>query len=261
MQTMSGGARLGQLSEIIGRAAATGGQLSLAEIYSQASWSPVGMQPVACEIVDRSRLLRRATVGVLLVVSLVGCNSATGSSSSPTTTAPGVATNSGRQPGVTSGSTAPGSGQRLNVVHAPRRVFDDAHLLAGKCHVRQTADGPLPDPTCTPGAIDPAVNQSNIKTTICTPGYTATVRPPAADTDNWKRVTEGAYGVTSGEYDHLVPLELGGANATSNLWVEPGPIPNPKDKVENRLRSEVCAGHITLAAAQQAIANNWTTAP
>ncbi|MCW2898087.1 MAG: hypothetical protein JWO67_352, partial [Streptosporangiaceae bacterium] len=70
----------------------------------------------------------------------------------------------------------------LNVVHAPRRVFDDAHLQAGQCHVRQAAAGPLPDPACTPGAIDPAVNQSNIKSTICSPGYTGTVRPPPTPT-------------------------------------------------------------------------------
>lgn len=159
-------------------------------------------------------------------------------------------------------TTATGLSRRLNVVHAPRRVFDDVHLQVGECHVRQAAGGPLPDPTCTPGAIDPAVTQSNIRTTICTPGYTATVRPPAADTDKWKRATESAYSLgRSSEYDHLVPLELGGANATSNLWVEPGSIPNPKDKVESRLHREVCAGQITLAAAQQAIATNWTTAP
>jgi hypothetical protein len=57
-----------------------------------------------------------------------------------------------------------------------------------------------------------------------------------------------------------VPLELGGSNATSNLWLEPGSIPNPKDKVENRLHDQVCAGEISLAAAQQAIATDWTTA-
>ena len=58
-----------------------------------------------------------------------------------------------------------------------------------------------------------------------------------------------------------MPLELGGANATSNLWVQPGPIPNLKDKVENRLRSQVRAGQLTLAEAQQAIATDWTAAP
>ena len=35
------------------------------------------------------------------------------------------------------------------------------------------------------------------------------------------------------EYDHLVPLELGGApNDPRNLWPEPGASPNPKDELE-----------------------------
>src|SRR5258707_1172531 len=60
------------------------------------------------------------------------------------------------------------------------------------------------------------------------------------------------------EYDHLVPLELGGAtNDPHNLWPEQGASPNPKDTVENKLRSEVCDGQISLAAAQREIVNNW----
>lgn len=158
--------------------------------------------------------------------------------------------------------TASAGPARLHVVRAARHVFDDEHLQPGQCHIRQTPAGPLPDPACTPGAIDPVVNQSNIRSTICRPGYTTTVRPSPSETDKWKSVAERAYGVTApGEYDHLVSLELGGTNATSNLWPEPGSIPNPKDTVENRLHKEVCSGQITLAAAQQAIATNWTTAP
>src|SRR5579884_836504 len=38
----------------------------------------------------------------------------------------------------------------------------------GSCHIRTAADGePLPDPTCTPGAIDTAVTDTDIATTIC----------------------------------------------------------------------------------------------
>jgi hypothetical protein len=152
----------------------------------------------------------------------------------------------------------------LHVVHSPDVVTDDEHLTPGKCHARTARGGqPLPDPACTPGAIDPAVTQADIATTICRAGYTSTIRPPASDTDRWKIRTYVFYGLsttTRGEYDHLVPLELGGANATSNLWIEPGSIPNPKDSVENRLRKEVCAGQLTLATAQRAIAGDWTTA-
>ena len=60
---------------------------------------------------------------------------------------------------------------------------------------------------------------------------------------------------------HLVPLELGGAvNDPRNLWPEPGASPNPKDALEDRLRSMVCDGELTLAAARAAIATNWVSA-
>jgi hypothetical protein len=60
------------------------------------------------------------------------------------------------------------------------------------------------------------------------------------------------------EYDHLVPLELGGAtNDPRNLWPEPGASPNPKDAVENELREQVCDGQIPLAQAQREIVTNW----
>ena len=152
----------------------------------------------------------------------------------------------------------------LRLVHSPGVVTDDAHLTPGQCHARTAAGGePLPDPACTPGAIDPAVTQANIATTICRSGYTGRIRPPASVTGRWKIRTFVFYGLDTGargEYDHLVPLELGGSNATSNLWIEQGAIPNPKDTVENRLHDRVCAGELTLAAAQRAIASDWTTA-
>jgi hypothetical protein len=71
-----------------------------------------------------------------------------------------------------------------------------------------------------------------------------------------------AYGdpgpISAYEYDHLVPLELGGAvNDPRNLWPEPGVSPNPKDAVEDALREQVCDGQMTLAQAQRAIASDW----
>jgi hypothetical protein len=79
-------------------------------------------------------------------------------------------------------------------------------------------------------------------------------------------------GSTKTELDHLVPLELAGASDTRNLWPEPdqgSPSQfdpqdrfglNAKDGVENRLHTAVCAGQVSLGAAQQAIASDWTTA-
>jgi hypothetical protein len=136
---------------------------------------------------------------------------------------------------------------------------------AGACHARGTGLYSLPDPRCTPGAIDPAVTQGDIGQTICRSGYTETARPPESVTEIEKRASLRAYGdqrpLHDYEYDHLVPLELGGArNDSRNLWPEPGASPNPKDELEYRLRVRVCERRMSLAAAQQLIARDWVAA-
>jgi hypothetical protein len=124
----------------------------------------------------------------------------------------------------------------------------------------------LPDPRCTPGVINPGVTQANITTTICKSGWTATIRPPASYTNKLKREQITAYGdtdthTTDYEEDHLISLELGGGpDDPRNLWPEPHPSPNPKDKIENDLHRAVCSHRVALAAAQAAIASDWTTA-
>jgi hypothetical protein len=136
----------------------------------------------------------------------------------------------------------------------------------GTCHYRTSANGQvLPDPVCTPGAINPKVTDDTLDNTICRTGYTKSIRPPKAITDAEKQASAAAYGYTgplSGvEFDHLVPLEVGGdPNDPRNLWVEPGASPNPKDGVESKLHQLVCAGTVRLTAAQEAIATDWTTA-
>ena len=126
----------------------------------------------------------------------------------------------------------------------------------------------LPDPICTPGVADPRVTQDNIITTICGSGYTSKVRPSSGYTDALKTQQIKAYGyadtyLADYEEDHLIPLELGGhPTDPKNLWPEPlrGLYPaTKKDGVENSLHTKVCAGLMTLAAAQAAIATNWET--
>ena len=136
----------------------------------------------------------------------------------------------------------------------------------GSCHYGSAATGQtLPDPACTPGAISPKVTEETLDTTICRSGYTKSIRPPKDITAAEKRANAAAYGysgrLSEVEYDHLVPLSLGGdPNDARNLWVEPGASPNPKDEIEIRLAQLVCARTVPLAAAQQAIATDWTTA-
>jgi hypothetical protein len=128
----------------------------------------------------------------------------------------------------------------------------------------------LPDAICTPGVADPRVTQDNILTTICVSGYTTKVRPSSRYTDALKVVQIKAYGyadtkLADYEEDHLIPLELGGhPTDPKNLWPEPlsGAYPaTKKDGVENSLHTKVCAGLMTLAAAQTGIATNWESAP
>ena len=136
----------------------------------------------------------------------------------------------------------------------------------GSCHSIGAGLYSRPDPHCTPGALNPAVTQATIEQTTCRDGWTDTVRPPESITEPEKQASMAAYrdtGPTSTyEYDHLVPLELGGAvNDPRNLWPEPGSSPNPKDAVEDELNREVCDGQLTLPQAQRAIATDWLTAP
>jgi hypothetical protein len=106
------------------------------------------------------------------------------------------------------------------------------------CHAIGSGLYERPDPSCTPGALNPAVTQATIYKTICVAGWTETVRPPESITEQEKAASIAAYGDTGSmgeyEYDHFVPLELGGAtNDRRNLWPEPGASPNPKDAVED----------------------------
>lgn len=127
----------------------------------------------------------------------------------------------------------------------------------------------LPRPDLTPGATDPRVTQEDIHQTICVSGYTATVRPPESVTEPMKKQSILDYGLADQklgdyEYDHLIPLEVGGApQDTKNLWPEPhaGTWNSlVKDKLENKLNQLVCDGQLDLATAQQAVAENWIAA-
>jgi hypothetical protein len=129
-------------------------------------------------------------------------------------------------------------------------------------------DPGLPNPLVTPGALNLAVTQATIFSTICVSGYTRTIRPPESYTNRLKySQLDSGYnyrGDTSAydyEEDHLVPLEVGG-NPTSvkNLWPEPRNVfwnASKKDALENKMHELVCGGSISLRAAQQVFMTNW----
>ena len=128
--------------------------------------------------------------------------------------------------------------------------------LALQVRHRTAAGAVLADPVRTPGVVNPDVTQATIHSTICVPGWTRTVRPPVAYTNDLKARQMRAYGETGPlsayQEDHLISLELGG-NPTDprNLWPEPYPRASAVDQIENELNARVCSGALSLADAQE----------
>jgi hypothetical protein len=203
--------------------------------------------PHGAHLTPAAHVLVVVAAVVSLALPACGASARSDPPPAPTTRPPGA----GRSPSGLAYSTASG------------RIVQP-QPAAGSCHAIGSGLSSRPDRDCTPGVVNPAVNQSTIGSTICRRGWTRTVRPPERITESEKAASMAAYGdsgpASAYEYDHFVPLELGGAvNDPRNLWPEPGASPNPKDAVEGKLRREVCAGQITLARAQRAIATNWTS--
>lgn len=113
----------------------------------------------------------------------------------------------------------------------------------------------------TPGDVFPGATAGQ----VCTPGWATAHRDRLSVRQ--ERVVLARYGLPTewatesghiSEWDHLVPLELGGANGTGNIW----PMTNHdqdqrKDRLENRLHREVCDGEMGLAEAQAQARRFW----
>jgi hypothetical protein len=118
-----------------------------------------------------------------------------------------------------------------------------------------------PDAKLTPG-VTLAVPLSK----LCTRGYASSVRHVENST---KAKVYREYGISSHpagayEIDHLVSLELGGANDPGNLWPQSYTTrpwnARVKDSLEDRLHALVCSGKVPLAEAQRAIRTDWIAA-
>jgi hypothetical protein len=130
----------------------------------------------------------------------------------------------------------------------------------------------LPDPGCTPGAENPTVTLDILRS----PAFRTGCIRNCVTTDSQKQVTYGWYGIPSPtnntgdnqtcELDHLVPLELGGADTLDNIWPQCGPAGvslkdryfKQKDLVENYLTRQVKSGAMDLEEARHQIATDWT---
>jgi hypothetical protein len=117
-----------------------------------------------------------------------------------------------------------------------------------------------PSPDLTPGAV-----QETSASQFCQSGWASAHRHV---TSAQYTQVYGAYGIPypqpSGtfELDHLVPLELGGANSNDNLWPQPANTDygfgfHQKDALENRLHFLVCSGQLDTPSATYWIAADW----
>jgi esterase/lipase superfamily enzyme len=141
-----------------------------------------------------------------------------------------------------------------------------------KCSIKLNNGYPVPDPTCTPGAINPTATLEVLVSpryrTSCLMNNRITVNQKATTYD-WYNISQPKDNVGPNQtcqLDHLVPLELGGADTLDNIWPLCGP-PGvrlaqryfaQKTLVNNYLIMQVRMGLIPLADAQRGIASDWT---
>src|SRR5277367_4081720 len=147
-------------------------------------------------------------------------------------------------------------------------------LPPGKtCSTSRMSNGfPLPDPSCTPGAINPTVTAEVLQNptfrTMCIRSQT-TSEAQKAGTYKWygtPHPSDNTGSTQTCELDHLVSLELGGADTLDNIWPQCGPDNvalseryfKRKDGVENYLAKQVREGKMPLEEAQKGIASDWT---
>jgi hypothetical protein len=108
--------------------------------------------------------------------------------------------------------------------------------------------------------VTPGVVLTTSADDVCMPGWAAKHRHGLTTTQ--KAAVLKAYGYSAtqkvAEYDHLVSLELGGGNGVKNIWpMVSDPDQARKDRLENRLHAQVCAGKLTLTKAQAEIRQYW----
>lgn len=134
-----------------------------------------------------------------------------------------------------------------------------------KCHYETYPDGAIvPDPSCTPGALNHAA-VANPRGTICTRGYSTRARRAASYTKPLKVTGMVSYGSagppSSYEEDQLVAPEDGGSpRDPKNLWPEylygtGGAL--QKDQAEDRIHELICSGKITVAQGASLLEGDW----
>lgn len=112
-----------------------------------------------------------------------------------------------------------------------------------------------PIKSITPGFANPSIGKSQ----IC-----SHIERPRVDRQS-KKIQNLflQYGISTSEQsnytiDHLIPVELGGSSDVANLWPQrTTPDSHVKDKLENRLKDDICTGAISVQEAQQSYVSDW----
>ena len=122
---------------------------------------------------------------------------------------------------------------------------------------------------CDRSVYNAHVSQATISQTICQPGYTKAVRPPANFTNGVKQKLVKRAGYPESEVykyklDYVVPVALGGHPRkleNFELIRREGPsISKRKNGIEEKLQCLVCAGELSLADAQHEASTDWEAA-
>lgn len=146
----------------------------------------------------------------------------------------------------------------------------------GSCHARLAANGmQLPDPACSPGAINPTVTAAVLRDPAFRTGAVRDQLTSAAA----KRKVYVWYGIAPPqgnagqnqicELDHVIDLGAGGSDALENIWPQcqrPGSPPvqvgEREFKIKDRFAEHDAVRQIKagadLADIQRRIAQDWT---
>lgn len=146
--------------------------------------------------------------------------------------------------------------------------------VPGSCHTRMSPTGyPLPDPLCTPGAINPTVTAEVLKDPI----FDTRCLRNVATSEQQKHIVYQWYGIhppannrggnQACELDHAVCLGCGGADTLQNIWPQCGPDDVPLNRryfkykdygVELPAFHEIKKGTADLPSLQRQMAEDWS---
>ena len=161
---------------------------------------------------------------------------------------------------------------QFNIRSTDSQPLGGSGQMPDTCKARMKNGFPIPDPDCTPGAI----NRTLTTKVLRDPDFRTSCVRDNVTTASQKAGTYKLYAIPhpannrgvmqTCELDHLVSLELGGADTLDNIWPQCGPgrvvlirrFFKQKDIVENFLARQVKDGVIDLADAQKGIATDWT---